>query len=113
MTFLPTETQLDAVLSGDRVGELLKACDAARQEPLPTHGTNQHTGGGDNRTSTDRGTTRTYTLRRLARDNPELLSAVGRARKTPIPCASIRRPDALAPGVYINHSSPLILPPSQ
>lgn len=49
-----------------------QALKAAEQEPLPKHGTNQHTGGGDNITSTERGTSQTYLARRIKRDAPEV-----------------------------------------
>lgn len=40
---------------------------------LPAHGENQHTLGGDNVTSTERGNSQSYLLRRLKRDAPDLL----------------------------------------
>jgi hypothetical protein len=48
----------------------------ARQNPLPAHGVNQHNRGDYNIISIQQGTEQTYTLRRLARDNPELLDRV-------------------------------------
>jgi hypothetical protein len=43
-----------------------------RAEPAAGHGVNQHTAGGDNVTSSDRGNAPTYALRRLKRDRPDL-----------------------------------------
>jgi hypothetical protein len=47
-------------------------------EPQPEKGTNQHTGGCDNITPTDRGTSAEYLLRRLQRDRPDLVEKVAR-----------------------------------
>ena len=49
----------------------------ALTQPLAEHGQNQHGGGGrDNITSSSRGTSQSYLLKRLARDAPEVLERV-------------------------------------
>jgi hypothetical protein len=59
---------------GDRsVGDSIKE---AKDNPLASHG--ERAEQGDNITLSKRGTDTTYTLRRLARDNPELLDAIER-----------------------------------
>jgi hypothetical protein len=76
-----------------REAELKLKCKQARDNPLAKNGTNQHSDladraldakdnplaqhrGGDNVTPSSRGNDTDYTLRRLARDNPELLDAI-------------------------------------
>ena len=44
----------------------------AEVQPAAGHGVNQHTAGGDNVTSSDRGNAPTYALRRLKRARPDL-----------------------------------------
>lgn len=87
---------IDEVLAkevGYSEAELKIKCKQARDNPLAGHGTNQHSdlkdkdarenplcehGGVGNTKSSKYGTTVDYTLRRLARDNPELLDAIER-----------------------------------
>jgi hypothetical protein len=49
---------------------------------LGKHGVNQHSAGGDNVTSSGRGNSPTYAVRRLMRDNPDLAERVGRGELT-------------------------------
>ena len=59
---------------------------ALEAPPIEAHGTNQHDhGGGDNITSTPetRGTSLTYTIRRLKRDRPDLVERVAAGELSP------------------------------
>jgi hypothetical protein len=89
---------IDEVLKkevGYSEAELKLKCKQARDNPLAKNGTNQHSDladraldakdnplaqhrGGDNVTPSSRGNDTDYTLRRLARDKPELLDAIER-----------------------------------
>jgi hypothetical protein len=72
----------------------------ARQNPLPAHGVNQHNRGDYNIISIQQGTEQTYTLRRLARDNPELLDRVASGElsaNSAAVLAGFRRPTKTVP----------------
>jgi hypothetical protein len=62
------------------IGDVAAAIKAAREKPLAEHGKigngRKEESRGDNITSTQRGTDTDYTLRRLARDKPELLDRI-------------------------------------
>jgi hypothetical protein len=91
--FNDQELRISMYEVGYSEAELKIKCKQARDNPLAGHGTNQHSdvadkvleardnplgqhaGVGNTKSSSD-GTTVDYTLRRLARDNPEMLDAI-------------------------------------
>jgi len=68
-------------------------------EPLAEHGNNQFSTGGHNITSSRRGTSQTYLLRRIARDEPKMLDQIGEGK----PYKSVR-----AAAVSLGYVKPVV-----
>lgn len=73
--------QIEAIKRARKTARLGSVIEQARAQPLPNHGGARKQG--DNVTLAERGNSVEYISRRLARDQPELLEAVGRGELSP------------------------------